>query len=52
MKQALVIPIYQPNDKVVPFLKTFKNDDFALLIVVDDGSGTRLSAGFRSNQSP
>jgi glycosyltransferase involved in cell wall biosynthesis len=39
MKQALVIPIYQPNDKVVPFLKTFKNDDFALLIVVDDGSG-------------
>jgi glycosyltransferase involved in cell wall biosynthesis len=39
MKQALVIPIYQPNEKVLPFLATFKKDDFALLLVVDDGSG-------------
>jgi glycosyltransferase involved in cell wall biosynthesis len=39
MKQALLIPIYQPSDKVLPFLAQFKNGDFERMIVVDDGSG-------------
>lgn len=39
MKQALLIPIYQPSEKVLPFLDQFKAGDFARLIVVDDGSG-------------
>ena len=30
MKQALLIPIYQPSDKVLPFLKQFKKEDFDL----------------------
>jgi putative flippase GtrA len=39
MNQALIIPIYQPNDKVLPFLKSFAPNDFTRFIVVDDGSG-------------
>lgn len=38
MKRALLIPIYEPNEKVVPFLKNFKKDDFDLFLVVNDGS--------------
>ena len=38
MKKALLIPIYEPNDKVVPFLKNFKHDDFDYFLVVNDGS--------------
>ncbi|MCI2111551.1 MAG: glycosyltransferase [Bacilli bacterium] len=39
MKQALLIPIYMPNDKVVPFLKRMNPKDFSAFVVVDDGSG-------------
>jgi glycosyltransferase involved in cell wall biosynthesis len=39
MNTALVIPIYCPNEKVLPFLKSFQPKDFALFVVVDDGSG-------------
>lgn len=46
MKQALVIPIYQPNEKVLPFLSLFKSNDFALMIVVDDGSGLAYQSRF------
>lgn len=39
MKRALLIPIYEPNANVVPFLKSFKGDEFIDFLVVDDGSG-------------
>jgi hypothetical protein len=48
MKQALVIPIYQPSANVLPFLKSFKRDDFALMVVVDDGSGLRYQDVFNA----
>ena len=38
MKKALLIPIYEPNDKVVPFLSNFKKEDFDYFLVVNDGS--------------
>ena len=46
MKQALLIPIYQPSDKVLPFLKQFKKEDFDLFLVVDDGSGEEYQSIF------
>jgi glycosyltransferase involved in cell wall biosynthesis len=46
MKQALVIPIYQPNEKVLPFLSLFKSGDFDKLIIVDDGSGLNYQQRF------
>lgn len=39
MDQALLIPIYQPNANVLPFLASFKSTDFSHFVVVDDGSG-------------
>lgn len=39
MKQALLIPIYQPNGQVIPFLKSMNPADFSVFVVVDDGSG-------------
>lgn len=39
MKSALLIPIYKPNELVIPFLKGFKRSDFDYFLVVDDGSG-------------
>jgi hypothetical protein len=47
MNTALVIPIYCPNEKVLPFLKSFKANDFGLFVVVDDGSGEQYAAGLR-----
>ncbi|MCR5348007.1 MAG: bifunctional glycosyltransferase family 2/GtrA family protein [Bacilli bacterium] len=38
---ALLIPIYEPSDRVLPFLKTFKKEDFDAFLVVDDGSGEK-----------
>jgi glycosyltransferase involved in cell wall biosynthesis len=46
MKQALVIPLYQPNEKVLPFLEEFKREDFARFVIVDDGSGVSYQATF------
>jgi len=46
MKQALLIPIYQPSEKVLPFLAHFKPGDFARLIVIDDGSGAEYQSVF------
>ncbi|MBR1846563.1 MAG: glycosyltransferase [Bacilli bacterium] len=37
--RALLIPIYEPTDKVLPFLSQFKQEDFDAFLVVDDGSG-------------
>lgn len=39
MKAALLILIFQPRERVLPFLKKFHADDFDALLVVDDGSG-------------
>ena len=36
---ALLIPIYEPSDRVLPFLKQFSKEDFDAFLVVDDGSG-------------
>lgn len=38
MSTALLIPIYCPSEKVLPFLKKFKKGDFSSLLVVNDGS--------------
>lgn len=38
MKFALLIPIYQPSSDVLPFLSTFKSDDFDCFLCVNDGS--------------
>ena len=46
MKKALLIPSYQPNQNVLPFLKQFKNGDFDAFLLVDDGSGEHYSAIF------
>src|SRR5574344_2786391 len=42
MKQALLIPIYQPNAKVLPFLKSMNPGDFSLFVVVNDGSDSKF----------
>ena len=36
---ALLIPIYEPTERVLPFLKGFSKGDFDAFLVVDDGSG-------------
>lgn len=46
MKQALLIPLYQPGEKVLPFLGQFQPGDFARMIVVDDGSGSKYQSVF------
>ncbi len=46
MKSALIIPIYQPSELVLPFLSRFKKGDFDYLVVVDDGSGEDYEARF------
>lgn len=43
---ALLIPIYEPTDKVLPFLSEFQKDDFDVFLVVDDGSGDDYAAIF------
>jgi glycosyltransferase involved in cell wall biosynthesis len=48
MKQALLIPIYQPSEKVLPFLEQFQPGDFSRMIVVDDGSGSNYQTIFNA----
>ncbi len=48
MKIALVVPIYEPTEFVLPFLSKFKEGDFALFLVVDDGSGPSFDEHFAS----
>ena len=43
---ALLIPIYEPTDKVLPFLSQFQKGDFDVFLVVDDGSGDDYAAIF------
>ena len=46
MKTALVIPIYQPCDKALPFLSTIDPTSFERIVIVDDGSGERFKPIF------
>ena len=46
MKTALVIPIYQPCDKALPFLSTIDPSSFEKIVVVDDGSGEKFKPIF------
>lgn len=48
MNTALLIPIYQPSDKVLPFLKQFRKEDFTSFLVVDDGSGEEYADIFKA----
>ena len=41
MKTALVIPIYQPCDKALPFLRSIDPSSFERIVIVDDGSGEK-----------
>ena len=45
---ALLIPIYEPTDKVLPFLLEFQREDFDAFLVVDDGSGENFDAIFEA----
>ncbi len=47
MKVALLIPIFEPNEKVIPYLKTFDKNDFDSFLVVDDGSGENYRDTFK-----
>lgn len=46
MKSALLIPIYEPTAKVLPFLSQFKEGEFDFFLVVDDGSGEEFAPIF------
>ena len=46
MKTALVIPVYQPCDKALPFLRSIDPSSFEKIVVVDDGSGEDYKAIF------
>lgn len=46
MKIALLIPIYEPSDKVLPFLSSFSPEDFDYFLAVNDGSGEQYQAIF------
>ncbi len=48
MKLALMIPIYEPTEKVLPFLLQFKKGDFDDFLVVDDGSGEAFAERFKA----
>lgn len=51
MKTALLIPIYEPGEKVVPFLQNFKEADFDFFLAVDDGSGEKFKDVFEAISS-
>lgn len=44
--KALLIPIYEPSDLVLPFLSGFQKEDFDVFLVVDDGSGEKYASIF------
>ena len=43
---ALLIPIYEPTDRVLPFLSQFAQEEFDAFLVVDDGSGEKYRSIF------
>lgn len=51
MKIALIVPIYQPTEFVMPFLRKFAPGDFEKMVVVDDGSGHDFDKEFEAIRS-
>ena len=47
-KHAILIPIYEPDASSLPFLRSFKKEDFDAFLVVDDGSGEAYASVFKS----
>ncbi|MCF0113316.1 MAG: bifunctional glycosyltransferase family 2/GtrA family protein [Bacilli bacterium] len=47
MKPALLIPIFEPSDDVVPFLMTFQADEFSDFLVINDGSDPKFDVIYR-----
>lgn len=45
---AILIPSYQPDGKLPPYVKALREAGFAKIVVVDDGSGEDYSAIFDS----
>ena len=43
---AILIPSYQPQDKLAPYVTALREAGFAKIVVVDDGSGEAYSAVF------
>ena len=48
MKTALLIPIYEPSARVLPFLSSIPSDSFDYFYAVDDGSGEAYKEIFDS----
>jgi glycosyltransferase involved in cell wall biosynthesis len=48
MEIALLIPIYQPKEDTLAFLRSFGSSDFAKIVVVDDGSGEAYAELFKA----
>jgi dolichol-phosphate mannosyltransferase len=44
---VLVIPAYEPDDKLLQFLRSHDMSQFAAVVVVDDGSGTDYASIFK-----
>jgi len=49
---AILIPSYQPNGKLPPYVQALREAGFAKIVVVDDGSGENYSAIFDGLKSP
>jgi glycosyltransferase involved in cell wall biosynthesis len=46
MKTALVMPLYEPSPKTLPFLKSIEPGAFSFVLVIDDGSGEKYAPVF------
>lgn len=46
MEQVLVIPTFEPNEDVYPFLASLSDSPFIRIIVIDDGSGEKYRSVF------
>ncbi|HNW87829.1 MAG TPA: bifunctional glycosyltransferase family 2/GtrA family protein [Candidatus Limiplasma sp.] len=49
---AILIPSYQPDGKLPPYVQTLRDAGFAKIVVVDDGSGEAYTGLFNSLQTP
>lgn len=47
-KTAIVIPAYQPDDRLPPYVAALRDAGFARVVVVDDGSGEAYDALFNA----
>lgn len=49
---AILIPSYQPEGKLPPYVQALREAGFAKIVVVDDGSGGKYSAIFDGLKTP